>query len=265
MAAILAFPRYHAPPMARTTVRDAPRYAQLAEQLAREISEGKYAVGGLLPPELELSRAHKVSRHTVREALRRLTDMGLISRRRRTGTVITAKGPNNRYTASITSMEELFQYDRRPRYKVLSEELISAGPAEAALLKCRQGTRWMKFEASRFHTGSRDPISYTEFYVDPAYREVGENLRQKNPLIYSFIERHFEERVIEMQQEIGAVAVPARAAAQLKVKPRSPGLHVVRRFAVHGNRVIAVSSSVYAEGRFQVSTRWKVEWSKQGT
>src|SRR4051812_20608306 len=164
-----------------------PRYVKLAQQLAKEIDDGKYALGDLLPPELELSSSHKVSRHTVREALRKLTDMGLISRRRRTGTVIIARRPNNRYTASISSMEELFQYDRKPRYKVLSEQLISADAATAALLECRAGTRWLKFEASRFHAGSRHPISFTEFYVDPAYREVGESLRLKNPLIYSFI------------------------------------------------------------------------------
>lgn len=240
----------------------APRYVQLADQLAREIDTGKYGVGDLLPPELELSRAHKVSRHTVREALRRLTDMGLISRRRRTGTVITARAPNNRYTASISSMEELFQYDKKPRYRVLSESLVKVDARTAALLNSRTGTQWLRFETSRHHAGVRDPISYTEFFVDPAYKEVGDSLRQRNPLIYSFIERHFEERVLEMQQEIEAIAVPARAATYLKVKPRSPGLHVVRRFAVHGNRIIAVSFSVYPEGRFKVSTRWKVEWKK---
>jgi GntR family transcriptional regulator len=241
----------------------APRYARLAEQIAREIDTGKYGVGDLLPPELELSRSHKVSRHTVREALRKLTDMGLISRRRRTGTVITAKTPANRYTASVSSTAELFQYQDKPRYRILSEKMIVADEQTAALLGCLPGTRWLKFEASRHHAGVREPISYTEFYVDPAYKEVGDSLRRKNPLIHAFIERHFEERVIEMQQEIGALAVPPRAAAVLKVKARYPGLQVVRRFAIHGNRVIAVSSSIYPAGRFQVSTRWKVQWSKQ--
>jgi GntR family transcriptional regulator len=251
-------------PMPQTSSRRAaaPRYVQLAEELAGEIDAGRYGVGDLLPPELELSRAHKVSRHTVREALRKLTDMGLISRRRRTGTVITAKTPNNRYTASITSMEELFQYDRKPRYRILSEKLITADDAIAELLECKPGTRWLKFEAARHHAGVRDPISYTEFYVDPAYKDVGEGLRRKNPLIYSFMEKHFEDRVMEMRQDIAAVAVPPQAAAQLKVKPRSPGLHVVRRFKASGERVIAVSSSVYPEGRFRVSTRWKVDYSR---
>lgn len=239
-----------------------PRYVKLAQQLAKEIDDGKYALGDLLPPELELSRSHKVSRHTVREALRQLTERGLISRRRRTGTVVTGKSPGNRYTASITSMEELFQYHKKPRYKVLSEDLVKADKAMAALIGCKAGTQWLRFEASRHHDGVRDPISYTEFFVDPAYKEVGMSLRRRNPLIYSFIERHFEERVMEMQQQVSATSVSAPVAALLKVKPRSPALHVVRRFAVQGNRVIAVSSSTYPEGRFQLNTRWKVEWNK---
>jgi GntR family transcriptional regulator len=247
---------------ASTRASRVPRYVKLSEQLAREIDAGKYGLGDLLPPELELSRSHKVSRHTVREALRRLTDMGLISRRRRTGTVITAKSLQTRYTATMTSMGELFQYEAKPRYEILSERGVTADAATAALLGCKRGTRWLKFEARRYRAGQREPISFTEFYVDPAYKEVGASLRRKNPLIYSFIERHFEERVMEIQQQVRAIAVPARAAEMLKVKPRSPGLHVMRHFAVHGNRVIAVSSSIYPEGRFHVSLRWKVEWRK---
>jgi len=240
-----------------------PRYVTLADQLAREIDTGKYGLGDLLPPELVLSRSHKVSRHTVREALRRLTDMGLISRRRRTGTTITAKSPQTRYTASLSSIAELFQYQEKPRYQILSEKPVSANAHVAAMLGCRRGTKWLKFEALRHQTGVREPISYTEFYVDPAYKEVGASLRRKNPLIYAFVERDFEERVTEIRQEVRAAAVPVRAAALLKAKPRSPGLHIIRRFLVHGERVIAIASSIYPEGRFHVTLRWKVQWHRE--
>ena len=240
-----------------------PRYVTLAEQIAREIDAGKYGLGDLLPPEMQLSRSHKVSRHTVREALRKLTDMGLISRRRRTGTTITAKSPQTRYTASLSSIAELFQYQEKPRYQILSERPLAATSELAALLHCKRGSRWLKFEAVRNRSGARDPISYTEFYVDPAYKDVGASLRRKNPLIYAFMERHFEERVIEIRQEITATSVSAHAAPLLKVKARSPGLQVIRQFVVQGERVLAISVSVYPEGRFELKLRWKVEWHKE--
>ena len=56
--------------------------------------------------------------------------------------------------------------------------------------------------------------------------------------------------------------MPERAARLLKVRTGSAGLEVARYFVVHGNRVIAVSTSVYPEGRFELSTTWRVTWDK---
>jgi DNA-binding GntR family transcriptional regulator len=56
--------------------------------------------------------------------------------------------------------------------------------------------------------------------------------------------------------------MPEHAAKLLKVKAGSPGLEVSRHFVVHGNRVIAVSTSVYPVGRFELSTTWRVTWGK---
>ena len=64
-----------------------PRYQQIADELIGRIASGKYPVGGLLPTEMELCEHYGISRSTVREALRRVRDAGLISRRRRTGTI----------------------------------------------------------------------------------------------------------------------------------------------------------------------------------
>ena len=58
-----------------------PRYQQLSTTLVREIGEGRYPVGSLLPPEPQLCQRFAVSRHTVREAVRHLCELGLVSRR----------------------------------------------------------------------------------------------------------------------------------------------------------------------------------------
>jgi GntR family transcriptional regulator len=67
-----------------------PSYRVLADQLAEDIARSDLQVGARLPPELELSAEHGLSRATVREALRCLEDAGMISRTPRAGTVVTA-------------------------------------------------------------------------------------------------------------------------------------------------------------------------------
>ena len=59
-----------------------PRYMMLAREIVREIRSGLYPVGALLPAESELSTRFRVSRFTVREAIRKLTEAGLLSRHR---------------------------------------------------------------------------------------------------------------------------------------------------------------------------------------
>jgi len=70
-----------------------PRYALVANDLMERIAAGEYPIGSLLPKEVDLSAEYGISRHTMREALRRLDEAGLVSRRRRAGTEVLAAAP----------------------------------------------------------------------------------------------------------------------------------------------------------------------------
>ena len=72
----------------KTVNKPQPRYLRISEELLSDIGAGKFPVGSMLPTELELCERFEVSRFTVREALRRLQEMGLLHRRRGSGTVV---------------------------------------------------------------------------------------------------------------------------------------------------------------------------------
>ena len=57
------------------------RYRAIADQLRGRVESGELGAGRLLPSESDLSRAHAVSRVTVRKALELLRDEGLIDAR----------------------------------------------------------------------------------------------------------------------------------------------------------------------------------------
>jgi GntR family transcriptional repressor for pyruvate dehydrogenase complex len=63
-------------------------YEEIVRQIRTLISEGKLKSGDRLPPERELAERFKVSRPSVREALRTLESMGLIEIRLGEGTFI---------------------------------------------------------------------------------------------------------------------------------------------------------------------------------
>lgn len=67
-----------------------PRYIVVADALTADIAKGRYPVGSTLPTEHELCEMFNVSRFTVREALRRLRDASLVTRKPRAGTTVIA-------------------------------------------------------------------------------------------------------------------------------------------------------------------------------
>ena len=55
-----------------------PMYQQIADDLRVQIESGKLAPGTMLPTEIELREEYEASRNTIRDAIRRLTSIGLV-------------------------------------------------------------------------------------------------------------------------------------------------------------------------------------------
>ena len=82
--------------------------AGIAAQLRRSILEGVYAFSDRLPAERHLAEAFSVSRGTIREALRRLEELGMVTREIGSGTFITYREFSEQAAiADVTSPLEL--------------------------------------------------------------------------------------------------------------------------------------------------------------
>ena len=73
-----------------------PLYAQVAQVIRSEISNGRWRVGTILPSELDMAQSYDVSVGTMRKALAMLTDDKMIRRSRGRGTEIIAAQPQAR-------------------------------------------------------------------------------------------------------------------------------------------------------------------------
>ena len=65
-----------------------PMYRQIAEDLRQKIESGTIAPGSQLPTELELRETYNASRNTVRDAIKWLTNLGLVATRPGQGTFV---------------------------------------------------------------------------------------------------------------------------------------------------------------------------------
>jgi GntR family transcriptional regulator len=69
---------------------EAPLYQALASTLRGEINGGDFGLGDRIPTEPELARRHGVSRNTVRQAVERLVEEGVLDRQQGRGTFVSA-------------------------------------------------------------------------------------------------------------------------------------------------------------------------------
>lgn len=232
------------------------RYVELAESLLQRIADGAFPVGSLMPTEAEIGVQFGVSRTTVREAVRHLSDLGLVSRRPGVGTTVRARYASPRFVHAIESIADIFQYTQRSSKPVVLESAeVAVGKDEAELLQCPPGQRWVRFEMLRSLAGKRVPMVLSEAYVLPTYARIVERVPTRNEPIYTLLESEYGEAIVEVQQEFRALNTTRQQARLLEVKPGSAGLCVVRHYFGRGERLLLVTLSVYPADRFSYAMR----------
>ncbi|WP_033165633.1 FadR/GntR family transcriptional regulator [Clostridium sp. KNHs205] len=87
-------------------------YMKVINYIKKQIRSGELSIGGKLPAERELSEILGISRNSVREAIRTLDNMGLISSQQGAGNFLTGNFENN-LVESLSMMFLLNQIDYR--------------------------------------------------------------------------------------------------------------------------------------------------------
>lgn len=233
-----------------------PRHSLVARSLLEQIRANRYPVGELLPTEAELCRQFGVSRTTLREAIRWLRDRGMVSARPGVGTTVLARQPNARYVHSIESISDVFQYTKNSRNPVvLGAHEFDVDKSEAELLRCEEGQRWLRIDATRTFLGDKTPILYAQVYVPHAYAGIATLIPTRSGPIYTLLESEYGERVLGVEQEFRAVRLDARSARSLQVKAGVPGLCVIRHYFGSGDRLLLVTVSEYRSDRYSYRMR----------
>jgi GntR family transcriptional regulator len=233
-----------------------PRYVWLHQSLQNDISGGKYPVGSLLPTEEQLGKIYGVSRHTVREATRKLVDSGLISRRPSIGTMVLASQPSAPYVAALGSLKELMDYTDTTRLEVFADVIVKADAQLARDLRCDVGSEWLELHTKRHLVGQDTPISFTRIYLRPEFSGIKAHLHGNHASIYVLLHKLYEEEVASVLQQIDAALMPAPAARLLRLKAGSPALRMLRCYFDKQSRLLSASVNLYVADRFRLVTSW---------
>jgi GntR family transcriptional regulator len=166
-----------------------PKYHQIYLVLREQIAEGRYTDG--LPGELDLMSQFGVARVTVRRALERLSDEGLISRNpgRRTRTLTQAAANESRLGESPRKppqlrglLENLVTMGLRTSVKVLEVATLPASVQVAEALQVAVGDAVQK--AVRVRSTREGPLSHITTYVPSELaRRFGRRELARKPIL----------------------------------------------------------------------------------
>jgi len=237
-----------------------PLYRRVAAALRDAIADGSYPVGSPLPTEAELCEAFAVSRHTVREALRRLTDLGLVERRQGSGTQVVSVLPRADYVHSMRSLHELFQYARETHLAIDRVDPVTVAEGQADLIPAAVGSRWLKIEGVRWTVAGpaqAEAICYTFVFVHLRFAPHLQDVRTTPGPIYALIEGRSGEAITEAVQEISAQPMSRDIAAALGARAGSTALRFVRRYLDASGAPMLTSVNWHPADRFVYRMRLK--------
>ena len=241
-------------PPAEPSLMKIPLYRQIQASLKEKITSGVYEEGGLLPSENELCVEFNATRMTVRQALNELVREGYITRQHGKGSTVSA----SRKSLGLLSLkgwtEVVVASDRHGKTLVLEGPVLRKleDTAFKPLIDNEKHEEFIFFKRLRLVEDS--PVMYEHTYIPNG------NLPNfiQEPLLEGSLFRtlliKYQIDVQSMTQEVRAVAADKETANLLKIKQKSPVLHLLRKYKTSIDGFFLYSSIYCNTEKFAISS-----------
>ena len=227
-------------------------YARVKQFLKRELAQGRWPPGALMPSEADLVARFRVSRMTVNRALRELQAEGLVQRTQGVGTFAA---PLHRVSSTLTIRdlhEEIVSRGHEYRADVHVAREEPAGEALAGRLGLAPGAP--VFHTLIVHHENGVPLQCEDRYVNPACAPdyLAQDFARTTPTHHLF-----EVTALwRAQYSIESARPTPQEARLLAIDPAEPCLIVTRRTftrdaAITLARLVHPGSRYLLEGSFE--------------
>lgn len=243
----------------------APLWLRVERVLRHKIATGEYRAGDCLQGEFALAAMFNVSRVTVREALRSLSQDGIVQRIQGKGTFVLA-GPHTRPAHAVltsfvgnASFNEAFPGSgpapnyRSPHCRHVQIESVATPVDIQELLETEAPT------LLRLRRVLVDDISPFAYVLDYVPHELGAGLGVDDLSIgwlTQLLNRRLTQRIAEAAQTIETRLADAELAEHLEIEIGAPLLHATRVYRDIANRPIYVAKVWNRADRFRYTATY---------
>jgi GntR family transcriptional regulator len=230
-----------------------PLWQQVLEDLERRIDVGD--IVDRFPTDRELTEHYGVSRHTVREAVRRLRARGLVDRHRGRGSFLNEA----RLTQPLGSLYSLFraveEQGLEQRSEVIALERTRDADA-AARLGLPPKAELVRIERLRFAGG--EPLALDSVWLPV---DVGRHLLDVDltrTALYDELQQRAGIRITSADETLEPLIPDADARALLHLDDNEALLRV-RRLGRHGDRAVECRMTLIRGQRFLYTSSWQLD------
>ena len=230
-----------------------PLYLRISAALQKDIEGGVYPVSKMLPTETELCYRFGVSRYTVREALRRLSEMGLVQRRAGSGTVVVARECPTTFVHRVGTLRGLLAYPEDTYRELVAKEFIEADEQISETIGCPVGTKWLRLTCLRKSDQSPTPFCWGEFYLPPDVDQTMDWPQIDRETVHDRLKGLTHTQAHRAEIQISASAIRGALAGMLMVREGAPALNIVRRYFDEQGENYTSTVTIHPEHRFVYS------------
>jgi GntR family transcriptional regulator len=214
-------------------------YEQIASLLREEIGSGLYEPTGKLPSEAELCTRFSVSRVTVRLALAKLNDQGVVERKQGKGTYAMGKQLRHGLDHLRSFHDSLVMQGLDPEMRLLSRDVIAV---PAHLRKLFDGRKRCLL-LQRLHLVDEEPIALGRSHLPIEVQKISWEMTERRPT-YSILETLTGKQVARADLTIKVGQSDTELAVALGLKTGMP-LLVMERTSYFSDGVCCDHSTFY--------------------
>ncbi len=237
------------------------KYSNIASELRKGIVEGTYGCGDKLPTIPELCAIYGVSKITVKRAMDELELQGLITRRRGSGTFVTAppQGPQDVNNVSLSSRLVGFTAEREAQGQRVSSlvrkfEVEPPDPGVAQELGMEPDELCYHIERTLFADGIplQEQTLYIPLRIAPTLLR-----RHVESSIYRYLESDLGLRIASAHRRVIATHANAEVAERLQIDTSDSILKIFQITYLDDGRPCEKSISLHTPSYefYSISTR----------
>ncbi len=228
-----------------------PLYHQVYLDLRKMIQRELILPGEMLPPEMDICHAYGIGRQTVRQAIARLVDEGLVERFAGRGTFVREQTSHIQFFLDRSFSQQMREMGRTPNSRLLSQQ-VGTVDLDISALHAYQGKPCLTLE--RLRLGDAEPICHQTSTILSERCPGIEEQDFASQSLYETLVTRYQLAISRIDHVVSAMAADEYRAELLEVEEGTPLLFVGTTAYLDDDELIEYSASYYRADRYEYNT-----------